>query len=136
MNFRIKGLISFAICGAVLGCFWLAPSWYGTIELLGISLFIGCIAIPLQDRSIWLSKFRSSLFWGGSLLTFFSTFWASPLGFNSVVGWLMVICLWTALGITSSELSGLLNRYLFAFLLYGVFGLSFLAGYISQPLFY
>ena len=136
MNFRITGLISFIICGAVLGCFWLAPSWYGTVELLGIGLLIGSIAIPLQDRAMWLSQLRANLFYVGGFLTLCSTFAAAPLGFNSVVGWLMVICLWTALGITYSELSGLLNKYLFAFLLYGVFGLSFLAGYMSKPLFY
>ena len=136
MNFRIKGLISFSICAAVLGCFWLAPSWYGTVELVGIGLLIGCIAIPIQDRVMWLSRFRTILFYVGSFLTFYSIFAANPLGFNSVVGWLIAICLWTTLGITSSELSGLSNKYLLAFLLYSVFGLSFLAGYMSKPLFY
>jgi len=131
MNFSIRGLLLIPICGVALG-YWLAPSWFGLVELIGIAILIGALVIPIQDRVTWLSQLRMSLFWIGSGLTLLSILAASSVGFNVFVGWLMFVCLWTTLSGASRELSGSFNRVLLGLLLYAAAGLGLGLGYLGS----
>lgn len=132
MNARMQNLLFVLICSVALG-YWLAPSWFGIIELIGIAALIGCIVIPLQDQVNWLSQLRISLFWIGGGLVLLSTLAAHSVGFNSFIGWFMVVCLWTTLSIAAlDELSGSFSRFQLGFSLYTVVSLGLGLGYLGS----
>lgn len=134
MILKISVVLSTFLCSLALGT-GLASSWFGIIELVGIAALIGCIVLPLQDEFNWLSRLKMSLFWLGIVTTLISIFATSYVQFDSFLGWLMVVCLWTSLSGFLNEWSNSFNRLQLTLVLYNLVTLGLGLGYWGSTYF-
>jgi hypothetical protein len=125
-------VLSFIIlCGLLLGYGGIAPSWFGAAESIGIVAIIGCVSLPLQFENTWFNRLRSALFFGGFSIILISTSAANSIGFNSFAAWIMVISLWSVLGMGKMNLSAL-NKWQSGLLLSMSALLSLGIGYLAS----
>ena len=128
---KILGLLLITICSLGVG-YWLPHSWLGFTEVLGIASFIGCIVLSFQNQVTWLKKLGISLFFIGGFLTLFPVNAAYQFRSDSWGVWVVVVCLWTALGRVTYKQFSTLNKFLLAALLYTFVAIGIGLGYLGN----
>ena len=141
MEFNIvRKILSIVICGIGLG-YWLAPSWFGIVELFGVAAMIGGLVFTVKDldnleeQVTWQKNLRRNLFPIGFGLIFFSTLAAHYSGFKSIARYVVVLCLWITLSRGALDISSLLNKFQLGLLLYIATGISVGLGYLGSIFF-
>lgn len=114
---------------------WLTPSWFKYVELIGVAALIGHTILSIQnhqDKNKFLINLETNLFFIGCGLILCLMKAASSIGFNMIIGCLILMFFYPTLSATAEKFSDSLNRFQLGCLLYVVTEVSIGIGYLCS----